>query len=304
MCAGILYIGMLLWIFREPNKNKTSFVSEKWNWPVIGVVLILVLIKLILVIYTPLEHVRKTTTVLLPLSIALILFYLGVLLYALNPVRKIQELLNGIHVKRLLGSVIVWGILSFLTQRYSSGQEGMGFREFMHFVLYDAMLDPLIFAVANAVYFGPAVLLLIFFFPVVKNKMEQESLGLQFVFWVGLLLSINSESRQMVIFWPLMIYALSEVVKEKIVVKKYLLLILGGIALIWSKAWLNLQPSAYVLTETEHFPEQFYFMHQGPWMNHQMYLLQLLLILLMGVLIYAAIKFLPSTVQRTPDSVC
>jgi len=300
----LFYSGVVLWIFKkEEFKNVTVVPSVRWNVIITAVVLTGLLVKFILVIQNRPFHVREATALLLPLSIVLALVYIAYVVYFSNPYAKIQLMLKAVLVKRLVLTLLAWALLALLLRFFATATPGLNYREFLHYMIYDAISDPLIFLVSHVVYFGLGVLLLILFFSDVRKKLAQEGLGLQLVFWGSLLFAINSESRQLVIFWPMMVYLLADIVAEKLTNNKFLCISGVFLALAWSRFWLILQPSSYEgELEIYTFPQQLYFMHQGPWMTHQMYLIHLLLILLITGLLYLLWKFLPSTVQRNQDS--
>jgi len=153
-----------------------------------------------------------------------------------------------------------------------SAATGYTLKQYLCTILVSSMAKPGISLVAHAVYFGPVVLASVLLWPRVCERIQGEGLGMVVLAWAAVVLSIASESRQLVSFLPL-IAAFTVRAMEEISRPRWHDLVFLGAAVVASKCWLPLNhgPTTGNLLE---FPDQFYFMNQGPWMSDGMYQMQ------------------------------
>ena len=305
----LVYEGLLLYLFPArphvvPTPAVSAFVS-KYHIPTVVALLATLLIVFAMenilfpqgylaapVSSNALNQIHPDSA-LIQLSLLGATYYLFFSLRgALNDSRLFDPgyLLRAVVWKRLapLGLLLVTikGILSTLGNGSSAGNTT---DLLVHYTLLTALVEPLIFLVAHIVYYGPAVLLLLFFWPQICRLLLSYPLGVRLLVILGLVLGLNSESRFLINILPIFIVLLVQVVESlHWTFNKYV--IWGGLALFASKVWypINTAPLVYDGTYDvlRRFPLQGYFMNYGPWMSAQMYWVQGTAILGAALLVY------------------
>jgi hypothetical protein len=162
-----------------------------------------------------------------------------------------------------------------------------------------AISKPLLAIVALAVYFGPAMLLIVWRF----QRFVHIALRLDFGFFVviaivALLATIMTETRQLINFLPFLALGVTLLFEHGFVESPKRRFGFWGIvvlSLIFSKIWLpfnfpgmqeqaaNIQSGSFTS-----FPLQYYFMNHGPWMSMNSYLIQVCALALCGALFWWA----------------
>jgi hypothetical protein len=149
-----------------------------------------------------------------------------------------------------------------------------------------SVVMPLDFMVAHSVYFGPVFLLLLFYWKPFTTIIRNYGLGLTLVIWIGVLFSIDSESRKNIPSYIMAVPFLGLLV-QKLALPARFLWLLGALALVYSKVWMRMNYPAYDdIWQHQRFPSQNLYMNLGPWMNHSMYLLQGAIVLVTAALLY------------------
>jgi hypothetical protein len=166
---------------------------------------------------------------------------------------------------------------------------GWPFKSFLIHSLLVALTEPLIFLVAHAVYYGPAILLLVLFWRPFCEALSRFGPGLRIALILNFLLSINSQSRYQInivsTFFIILVCMLDRAGLKFRSLPVWVLL-----SLFYSKMWYTFNTGPQVDDETMtsllNFPLQHYFMSSGPWMSHQMYLIQGGIVLLTAILLW------------------
>ncbi len=161
--------------------------------------------------------------------------------------------------------------------------------QFVHYTLLSALAEPLVFLVAHIVYYGPAVVLLLFFWPRICRLLLSYPLGVRLNVVLALVLGLNSESRFLINIVPIFIVLLVQLVESlDWTFNKYV--IWGGLALFASKVWYPINTAPLVDDGSyeilRQFPLQGYFMNYGPWMSALLYWVQGAVIILAAPLVY------------------
>ncbi len=155
---------------------------------------------------------------------------------------------------------------------------------------------PLQFIVCHIAFWGPSILLLIFFFRRFINYLKETNLAIMLGLIFTLVFSINAESRAITNFYPFIIFILVQIIDFSKI--KYANIFPGLfllISLAYAKIWLQitLPSSTYpnvIDANLDQFPMQWYFMNFGLWINYQMYLLHALSSIIFGILVYLLVK--------------
>jgi hypothetical protein len=172
------------------------------------------------------------------------------------------------------GAALIMLLTMYIVLRNGASNEPLhiNYKGILANIVISSIANPLVFLVSHAMYFGPVFLLVLFFAKPFAEQISNYGLGLH-VFTLGfILLSINAETRLFMNAWPFIVLFLCKTIdKLKLPLSFYLLIFLY--ALVLSKFWYRIQVP-YFTEKYLNFPEQRYFMSQGPWMSDAMYVLQ------------------------------
>jgi hypothetical protein len=205
----------------------------------------------------------------------------------------------ALDLRRCAIAALVLAIAAMATHQIANGQSiNFTAAGFAAYTFLTAAADPLIFLVAHAVYFGPAIPLLALLWTPFCRSLGDFSIGLRVVVLASVVLALNSQSRQQINVVPLFVVVLVRVLHQR------------GISAAWppaaallciacSKVWYVFNTGPQIDDGTQEvllrFPLQHLFMSSGPWMSRDMYFIQ-------GALVCALTVFLYVTVvrRRTP----
>lgn len=147
-----------------------------------------------------------------------------------------------------------------------------------------ATTKPLVFLVAHAVFYGPIIFLVVFCWRAFSRAVRKDGIGVTIFVSGYIFLSINSESRVLIFFYPFLVYyAIVATQGRKWGLFAYLFFALTS--LLFSKVWLKINAEPFT-GEYLSFPFQRHFMNHGPWMSNETYIVQGVVVLLCGGLFY------------------
>jgi hypothetical protein len=300
------YMAALLFVFpfkAEPPRlsslNKTSFFRAN--------VVLAALVSggtLVVLVYLSTWHLReviaqfpqmlRVDTSLLCLSIIGVVAFLFLSFKTLLAGRTAlfsRQIFKSISWQRTVFLILILIAVKVAQLRISSGQDigWGGFRAlFMHTFLV-TLTEPLIFLVAHVVYYGPVILLLIFFWRPFCESLGEYGFGIQAFVILNVLMSINPQSRYQINSVTVFIIILVKLL-DRAVLKEQNLLFWVALSLFYSKVWYVFNTAPQVDDGTMaillRFPLQHYFMGSGPWMSKQMYYVQGGIVALTTVLLY------------------
>jgi hypothetical protein len=167
----------------------------------------------------------------------------------------------------------------------TAGGNPMTLGHILYLVVLMSILQPGIFWVAHIVYFGPVLILALFFWRPICQWLHHYGPGL--TLWACLLFtfSLDSESRHLSDFYPVLIpFVVLATTKLRTTWQPWHYYFLAGVAFFWSKWWLVFS-GAEVSAQRE-FPSQLYYLNHGPWMSNLMYAIQAALVLFLMYVVY------------------
>lgn len=202
---------------------------------------------------------------------------------------------RAIRWQRVAVAFVVLLLLRWCVHHLASGEQITwdSPKTFAFYTLMTALTEPFIFLVAHAVYYGPAILLLLFCWRPFCDSLSEFGLGLRALVILNVLLSINPQSRYQInvvgVFVMLLVRLLDRYGLSYRSLPFWALLCLG-----YSKVWyvFNTAPQIYdgTMASLLRFPLQHYFMNTGPWMSHEMYLVQGGVVLATAILLYILLR--------------
>lgn len=133
---------------------------------------------------------------------------------------------------------------------------------------------PFAFLISHFLYFGPAYALVIFMFrDIVRTSLSLGDAPFAFLILFSIL-SIDSESRHIMIFWPFVCILLTKTIADTSVsFPRKFILQLFVLSFALSQAWFPFNTFLDLSGPPEEFPAQWYFMYHGPWMTTTVYVI-------------------------------
>jgi len=197
-----------------------------------------------------------------------------------------------VELKRLLSNrgAVAWSaifavvVLVVIWARPSSLPQGLAF---VHLV-DSGLLHPAVALVAHVSYFGPIMLIPLIFPKLFKQELERLDLPLRWTAMLALSMLVASESRTAIVGLPMIILLCVRTLNDRRITTTGIAAI-GMLALLWSKVWFTINQGK-MDGELLEFPMQRFFMHIGPWMGTQAYLIQLAATMATGLILWTVFR--------------
>jgi hypothetical protein len=288
---SILFMGTLMILFpRSTSAEIANFnvqIPHRFHLWIAGIVTIAATIYMIKIVPgdlgsdrgAPIEAVR-------PLSIGLAATYL---FFGLKVLLKNNKLYDWKHwfsyckvptfYLKLLFILGLYGLPGYLAT--DSGND-MTFGNTLYLLILTSILQPGVFWIAHVVYWGPMVILALFLWKPVCSLIHRYGIAITLWTIVGLIESLDSESRHLMTSFPLLIPFLVKTI-EDLNWKNDRIWGLAILAILSSKVWLTIGPISGDLRE---FPAQMLYMSYGPWISNLMYCVQGGFVIIMSYGIY------------------
>ncbi len=204
-----------------------------------------------------------------PLAAACVFVYLAAGMRWLLDRNILQRLLRPYRETSIAGALlcVTLVILVKLALRFwlVPSSPGISVKSFIAATCMLALAKPAIFFVAHVVYFGPIVVAAVLLWPEVARNVRTLGLGAVLAAVLALLMGMTSESRHLAPFIPLLV-AMTIQAMERASLSTRHDVVFVLLALFVSKVWLPINAGPFRGVPAE-FPDQFYFMNQGPWMS-------------------------------------
>jgi hypothetical protein len=231
----------------------------------------------------------------LPLSVAILALYV----YYVARSAPLARIVAPLRIEGL-GAIVffasLWGlralILSVMSEHFGNGQEIETLSTFVVSLFVLPVAKPALFLMAMIVAFGPGFILLLWHLPRVMSATASHSFGSIVLVIVAMALAMNTESRQLVFFYPLLIAFLCKALQEVGPGRKFAITFVAC-SLLLSKVYLPLNALGMgAISSTEEldelgdllrFPWQWFFMNLGVYMSWIAYATNLAMII--GVVI-------------------
>jgi len=267
------------------------FSYAKWMIPIIISLVFIIYLSIGKQLITP-NYYFELDKVWLIGGFPLVLFYLYKIFdikisFQENIFNKNSELKTIIAV---LVFVTTYFLLNYLIKSFTIPENDFTPSTFLWIIFQQAIAKPFSFLVSHFIYFGPIILLMIFYYK--KIILEASEFGWQFLIYIFiyLLLGIGSESRQFMNAWPAFVLLLVIAINQ-INFNKNLIIAFVLISLFQSHFWLQInRPKIYESYIYDKFPEQFFFMHHGPFASDISYLINATTFVLFALLFGFVLK--------------
>lgn len=229
------------------------------------------------------------------LIIISILFGLG-LIYIINKYLLIENNIFSIFSKEqnsfnVLFILLLLIFIKFINYYFSSN-DGIGIKlNFFQFI-YESILAglsrPGVFIIAHTVFFGSSLFYIIWFWEGFVKTLDNKA-NIKFIIILGLFMSINPESRQLIFFYPFFVYILISSISN-LKINLSLILYTLIINLFSTKFWLKFTGVINDDTDFYSFPLQNFMLSNGPWMSNKNLIIQSLIIFILSFPFYFLIK--------------
>lgn len=236
----------------------------------------------------------------LSISVAVIALFFG-FVYLTNVQLRItlQDAITTLRRRnglvRLAALAVIVFILTVAQRLWSGGPPTLDTATFATRMLTQSIMYPAVSYVADAVYFGPIVLLTILLWPRVCQSLHTYGVGMLLSVGIGLLLALSSESRiQNELVGLIIPFSVKAIDTLDWGSPQYWLF--GSVSLLASKVWLTIGSVA-------NGNQDLYFMSLGPWMTAQTYETQGALALVCTYVLYQACVRGRSTVSAAESEV-
>lgn len=172
---------------------------------------------------------------------------------------------------RLITALLVYSGFRVILSFYP-GEPRLTLLWFIEQSLVASVTRPFIFYVITVVYFGPVMILALFFWRDVTRAAARFGLGLVLFLFLHFMISVGDDARKYMNVLPAVV-ALTIMAAEKRNWENAAYVLLAAVALVFSKVWMTFNHGPMTGSNQE-FPLQYIFMSQGPVMNHAFYALQ------------------------------
>ncbi len=191
---------------------------------------------------------------------------------------------------KVLGITLFYTISVLAIKQISIPETIFTPKVFLFNLLQQAIDNPLVSLVAHIVYLGPAILIIIWKYPFLIKTIQSYGDSAIVYFLIAILLSIGSETRQFIHFYPFLIIMLLITLNQfTINIKQSVMFVL--LSIFVSQFWLTINTQGiFAQYDYAHFPDQRYFMHHGPFMSDISYLVNLAIVLAEGSIVYVLLR--------------
>ncbi len=241
------------------------------------------------------QHNKINEALLIP-SILLAIFYLAKVFepFALKINNDHTEFkLNNEHINLKYGKIILTIVIALilyigfnsLLNLYEKPKITAEF--FVASCAYFAVVNPLNFLVAHAIYYGPIIIFMILFYSDFKDKIARMGVSVIVIFSLFAILALNSESRRLVNIFPFFAILLISGINKYTFNKKDVLLVFI-FSFVFSKIWFQLYPEGVYEDGGKllDFPKQRFAMNTGLWTSTFMYFINLSVVIASSIIIY------------------
>jgi hypothetical protein len=288
---SLVYQGLLLLIFprdkRIDKANPAPYHLNLISAAVFTVIALLYMRWLVLNTKLTLPAAIEPIYSLIHLSIAAAGLYL---LFGLSRIWDCNGLFNiKLALRRIVTPAFALALLLFLgikvlQARLSNTQSPLGIDHLFYEVTSSALAKPAVFYVAHVMFYGPILILVFFWWKPVSRLIHQYGIGLILCITMGLIMGLNSESRHIFNFFPLIIPFVVKVADAR-PLRLWHHALFALLSVLFSKVWLIIGGGP-IYGDPNRFTDQLYYMNDGPYMSNDMYSIQGTAVIIAGILLY------------------
>jgi len=203
----------------------------------------------------------------------------------------INDLIKSIKWLWIIPVVLIFVAVKFIVGHYASPQpEQMSGGRYIINVIKQSVVNPGVFYVSHIIYFGFPLILIAFnghkFVKVLRNY----GFGMLILTGGIIFMSLGSESRQLINFYPLFVILLMQSLADLKTPKLEWIIGLAVLAIVWSRFWYTINDGGDIGKNLLAYPAQRYFQVFGPWMSNPNYFMNLLYCILLTAVVFMIYK--------------
>lgn len=201
-------------------------------------------------------------------------YFIGAFLPDLNRIKEIFQKINWLYLIPIIG---IFFLIRYLTQTYASPQpQQMSTGRYIINIMKQSVANPGVFLVSHIIYFGWLPILLIWMKKSIVSTIRSNGYGLSILLAGVGFMSLGSESRQLINFYPLFVILVIMSLQN---IKAINPIVVYGFALsslMLSRFWYVFG-TGDISKNLLKYPAQRYFQFFGPWMSNEAYIQNLLI---------------------------
>ena len=221
--------------------------------------------------------VNPTNSKALWLSILIALaycYFIGAFLPDFKRTKEIFQKINWLYLIPIIG---IFVIIRYLTHNYASPQpQQMSTGRYIINIMKQSVANPGVFIVAHIIYFGWLPILLIWLKKPIVTTIRANGYGLSILLAGVGFMSLGSESRQLINFYPLFVILVIMSLQNIKAINQIVVFGFAFSSLLLSRFWYVFG-SGDISKNLLKYPAQRYFQFFGPWMSNEAYLQNLLI---------------------------
>jgi hypothetical protein len=223
----------------------------------------------------------------LPLSILCAGVYVYQGAVTLTRGMSLAACLKQLIPKQIISVVLLWAIVKIPLHFFAHhSADAVTATSTIHDIILRSVVKPAGYLVSHPLYFGPAFLVLLFFWRSFSTIVRRYGVGLVAVILMGVFTSLTPESRQSLPSYVIAAPFLAILIGDFSLPSRFYLAF-GMLALLSTKIWMPMHLPAYDDEKYVQFPLQNLFMNSGVWMNNQMYVIQGAFVIAAAVVLFA-----------------
>ncbi|MBC7694183.1 MAG: hypothetical protein H7141_01925 [Burkholderiales bacterium] len=239
---------------------------------------------------------RPYATVLIWVSFFIALSYLSYLNYFPKFVFNIKRIFKSINIYGVILVITLIVLTKTIVNFYSSkGEPAFTLQSFLYNIIYQAVKNPFNFMIAHIFYFGFAPLLAFFLIKDLKREISAFGMSMILFFNLFVFFSVGSESRQLLNYYPFFILLLVIILDKFWKVSLTFTILYTIMCIALSHFWYKINTATNLSNQLVdlhpfEFPDQRYFMFQGPWVSDLMYKIHIAICIIILLLFWIAFK--------------
>ncbi|HMG15961.1 MAG TPA: hypothetical protein VK590_10975 [Saprospiraceae bacterium] len=212
-------------------------------------------------------------------------YFIGAFFPDFQKIKEAFQKINWLYVIPLIGIFI---FVKYLTHTYATPQpQQMSTGRYIINIMKQSVANPGVFIVSHIIYFGLIPIILIWMKTQIVAVIRANGYGLT-ILLIGIgFMSLGSESRQLINFYPLFVILVILALQNMKPIKPIVAYGFVIVSLLLSRFWYIIGTEGDLSTKLLEYPAQRYFQFFGPWMNNQVYLQNFVIVIsiLFGFLI-------------------
>jgi hypothetical protein len=211
----------------------------------------------------------------------------------------LNDLVKSVKWLWIIPVVLIFIGVKYVVGQYASPQpEQMSGGRYIINIIKQSVANPGVFYVSHIIYFGFPMVLLVFNGPNFVKVIREYGFGMLVLAGGIIFMSLGSESRQLINFYPLLVVLFMKSLVGLKTPKLGWIIGMSLLAILWSRFWYTINDGGDIGKNLLQYPAQRYFQVFGPWMSNPTYFMNLLYCILLAAAVFAFYKVQLSTAEK------